>query len=56
MGRPGLIHHYKFGRLARRVGGEALALGHLELTWLRTYENGDAVRRHQKLTLSRHEN
>ncbi len=41
MGRPTLTRHPKFQRLARALGSEALALGHLEFMWLVAYENGD---------------
>ena len=43
MGRPGLSRHRKFARLARLVGGEAVARGSLELLWDVAYENGDEV-------------
>jgi len=41
MGRPGLTNHRKFRRLARAVGGDAIARGCLELLWDSCYENGD---------------
>lgn len=41
MARPGLVRHRKFLRLARALGSEALAIGHLELLWQASYETGD---------------
>lgn len=41
MARPGLTRHPKFLRLARAVGGEAVARGCLEFVWEVAYENGD---------------
>lgn len=41
MARPGLMRHKKFARLARLIGNEVLARGHLELLWEVAYENGD---------------
>jgi hypothetical protein len=35
------MRHRKFARLARLVGSEVLARGHLELLWEVAYENGD---------------
>lgn len=43
MARPGLLQHRKFARLARLLGSDALALGHLEILWLVAYEAGDAL-------------
>lgn len=42
MARPGLFRHRKFIRLARELGSEALAIGHLELIWHAAYESGEA--------------
>lgn len=41
MARPGLTHHRKFRRLARAVGSDVLALGHLEWLWATAYEDGN---------------
>lgn len=41
MARPGLMKHRKFLRLAQRVGGPAVARGHLELLWDAAYECGE---------------
>lgn len=41
MARPTLLSHRKFARLARAVGGRAVALGSLELLWAAAYESGD---------------
>lgn len=41
MARPGLMRHRKFARLARLIGSDVLARGHLELLWEVAYENGD---------------
>lgn len=41
MARPGLEGHRKFVRLARALGSEALAMGHLELLWHSAYASGD---------------
>lgn len=41
MARPGLTKHRKFRRLARLLGSEALALGHLEWLWSVCYEDGN---------------
>jgi hypothetical protein len=35
------MRHRKFARLARLIGSEVLARGHLELLWEVAYENGD---------------
>jgi hypothetical protein len=35
------MRHKKFARLARLIGNEVLARGHLELLWEVAYENGD---------------
>lgn len=43
MARPGLTRHRKFARLARLLGNEAHARGHLELLWDVAYENGDEL-------------
>jgi hypothetical protein len=42
MARPGLLRHRKFIRLARLLGSDALAVGHLEIIWQAAYEAGDA--------------
>lgn len=42
MARPGLLTHRKFIRLARKLGSDALAMGHLEIIWQACYESGDA--------------
>jgi hypothetical protein len=39
--RPGLLQHRKFVRLARLLGSDALALGHLEIIWQAAYQSGD---------------
>lgn len=43
MARPTLFRHRKFSRLARILGSEALAIGHLELLWAAAYEAGEEL-------------
>jgi hypothetical protein len=43
MARPGLTRNRKFLRLARCLGGQALAVGSLELLWGSSYESGDEI-------------
>ena len=43
MARQGLLTHRKFIRLARLLGSDALAVGHLEIIWQATYEAGDPL-------------
>jgi len=43
MARPGLTRHRKFARLARLIGSEVAARGHLELLWDVAYESGDEL-------------
>lgn len=41
MARPGLFTHRKFRRLSAMLGGEAIALGHLEFLWHTAYDAAD---------------
>jgi len=43
MGRPGLMRHRKFIKLARLLESEALARGCLEMVWDAAYEAGDPL-------------